>query len=484
VHQNMEWATFEKLDNSSTLDFLSSLASIYAEKSLLQEREMQRFQQFLSIHSTSGRDDDKSFMLALADQNVDALNAFVIRFGADGLSLNHLRFSLKPLLSELLAQLAVWADMMLKKSELVFNRPFFVKSDFGYDRREAFAHVFFTFASYINDAMNDLKISLIEISTMRPSSALDTSGSLEQQDLEIAVHMGFSGLDPLGSFSRSEARTLQRVAFSLTELSNAVSALMPQLTANCAPSPALQETSIYCELLRSEVERFSGLSLPESSPLTVWEMRRQAFCFSMFSVGHILEALTKITQNSITPVDHKSLNHFLSSDVINRVALHLCEGGIPPLDAQAAAKKLVEYCLFHETDPATLIEPELKKIHPLLTPSALTLLQSLTNQSSSPIPGGQHTKSKIHDGSKKLRKNLSILAPFAAPISALALCFWSFSGCGVKTPIKSDIDDLRPPLPFDTTSDLTAPPPLKPIDKNTLIDTRSQQDATKIKGLP
>lgn len=68
---------------------------------------------------------------------------------------------------------------------------------------------------------------------MRSSVILDTTGDLEKLDADVALQTGFAGLDEMGSFSRSEARSLSRLGLSLRELSEGVAKIVSHLIPNC-----------------------------------------------------------------------------------------------------------------------------------------------------------------------------------------------------------------------------------------------------------
>lgn len=447
MQKHLDWATFMKLDNAMTVDFLSSLAASLAEHQQFPERTLELLRQTLSTRSSEWSQNDKSIVCALADEKNQILSALVYRYGVAGFSFNHTRFALRTLTADLLNRLAVWADVALKKGELVFNRPFFVKSETGIERRELFSQVLFSMSQLIVNAMADIRAALTEISTMRPSDILDITGELEKMDTSVALQMGFAGLDEMAAFTRGETRALSRLGISLRELSDGVTHIVSQLIPNCLPSDELLETTAYCELLSAEVQKFLGLTFPESKSHVVWEMRRQAICFSVYTVSQLVGNLSDKSARSIAPMESKDWRSLLSNDVTRRLTTELFASGADFSEARDASQKLLDYCLHHDTEPSQLIPAELKKIHPALTTKTLDLLLSLSSNDLSATPGGATSKIRITTGAKKIRKGLSNLAPFAAPLAAFALVAFTNS-CGVKTGLKTDIDDLRPAIPY------------------------------------
>ncbi len=438
-----DWSTFNKVDNASTIDFLTSLAASLTEQNQFSERELVHLKQSLANQSAQWSQEGKSVITMLTEEKSEALAGLVLRYGIANFSYNHTRFAIKPLLLHLQNILAMWAGQCLKKSELVFNRSFFVWSEARVERRELFSQVLYSLASQIHSTIVDVQTASNEVSTMRPSDILDITGDVEKIDSDIAVLMGFTGLDHLKSFSRGETRALKKISMALSELVHGASDIISQVIPNCQHSESLIETTAYLELLASEIQRFSGMTFPNSTSTLVWEMRRRAICFSLHKVTLILEDLSETISKSIQPADNKDQDKFLSRDIERRVAIMLFAHGLKLQDADDAAKKLIGYCLRHEIMPDQIIDAELKKIHPMLTPAALELFRSLSSQDISATPGGPVVKKRLTQDSSKIKSSLAAIGS-----TLMAFLFvLTMNSCGFKTPIRSDVDDLRPPLP-------------------------------------
>ena len=102
MQKYLDWATFIKLDNAMTIDFLSSLSGTLTEQGQFPGRELSQLKQALAARSVGWSKDEKSIVCCLTEEKSDALAALKTRYGSDGLSLNHTRFALRPLIADLL----------------------------------------------------------------------------------------------------------------------------------------------------------------------------------------------------------------------------------------------------------------------------------------------------------------------------------------------------------------------------------------------
>ncbi len=470
MEKYVDWSTFNKLDNAASIDFLSSVISVLAESNQYPERELHSLKQTLANNASAWSQAGKSIVGMLNDESSQALDGLVLRYGVTNFTLNHTRFTLKPLLLDLNIKLCQWADVCLKKSELVFNRSFFVWQDSGVERRELFSQVLFSLASQVNAAVLEIDSAVSQISTLRPSDILDVTGDVEKLDAEISNQIGFSGIENLGSFCRAEIRCVKKLSLALSELVEGVSEILSQLIPNCAPSNHLIETNTLCEVLATEVQRFSAMTFPKSNSTLVWEMRRRAICFSVYNVGLILSDLSASFSQSIAPIEHKNSDLYLSKDVERRLASLLFSQGSKIAVSQEAAKSLLNYCVKHQVKPSEIIPAELKKIHPLLNAASLDLLIELTDQKISTTPGGGVSKKRLSDETKKIRSQIgSVLTILFFIVSSSLVPV--FTSCGLKTDIKSDVEDLRPALP-PTRPEQQALPVLPATSKDSKNDKR------------
>lgn len=109
------------------------------------------------------------------------------------------------------------------------------------------------------------------------------------------------------------------------------------------------------------MQKFSGLTFPETRSTVVWEMRRQAICFSLYTVSQLISELADATAKAISPIDSRDWQALLSADLSRRLASELFAADVPAVESSVAAQKLINYCLHHNTEPSQPIPAELKK---------------------------------------------------------------------------------------------------------------------------
>jgi len=190
-----DWQTFLKLDNATTIDFLTSYASALSAEGEISERTIDNLQMALTAITPKLAQTIGSVVPLLCEQDSEFIELLSARYSTAGLAWNHLRFTTKSLLAESCAQAASWADLALKKADLFMNRPFLANPMPGESRRELFPTVLFHVAKILHDAASDLKDTIHTLSVMRPADILDTSGKIFDIENRVALAIGFSGLD-------------------------------------------------------------------------------------------------------------------------------------------------------------------------------------------------------------------------------------------------------------------------------------------------
>ncbi|MCX6117541.1 MAG: hypothetical protein NT027_08375 [Proteobacteria bacterium] len=473
-----DWTTFCKVDNATTIDYITSLAAGLTELGQFPKRELDHLKMVLSNQSSDWTSQGKSIISQLIEEENTALKGLMLRYGNTNFALNHMRFNARSLLQNLTHELGDWASQILKKTELVFNRSLFVWNEQRVERRDLFSQALYSLASQIHQTLMDVEKAALDLKTMRPSTLLDLSEEIEKSDSLIAAQIGFEGLDHLRHFSEAEFHALKKISNSLQILNSTAAAIVNQIIPNCVPTSKLSDASIYLELLTAEIERFANLMFPSTRSALVWEMRRSAICFSIHKMTLLISDLSKTLEIAIAPVDIVKLETILSLDSERRIAMELFCEGVKLSDAEAGAKKLIEYCLKHEIHPDQIIDAELKKIHPNLSPKTLQVLRSISSPSVTQTPGGPEIKKQISQKStiikntiKDFGKNrIANVVTCLAVSSFVSLLFLASTSCGLKTGIKSNIEELRPPLP-----------PLKPIPKvvDPSQETPHSQDKTE-----
>jgi hypothetical protein len=452
-----DWQTFLKLDNATTIDFLTSCASALSAEGEISEQVVDHFKATLNAVTPKIAQTQHSVLPLLCEYDSEFIEILSIRYGVTGLAWNHLRFTSKTLLSESCAQLASWADLTLKKAELFLNRPFLAHLPTGESRRELFPSVLCHVAKILHDAASELKDAIHALSVMRSAAILDTSGKLFDQENRIALAVGFSGLESETlSYCRTELKTIRKVSLAFDELSSSLLQMMSGISANTSSVAALRLLEAEIEIFAAESQRLSGLRFDISPNLNVWETRRLGLLYELFAINHRMSNVGKLFIDALIPKDQLTDSQLMSSDVERAVTTSLIRNGSSVATAEGAAKSLFEYCKAHATTPSTIIAAELKKINADLREDSLILASTLTSASVTVTPGGIAEKSRFLETAKSIRKALNVIVPFSASMGVL-LCVLAASACGVKTMIISDHPDPRPAITFKVIPDASAP---------------------------
>lgn len=443
-----DWATFLKLDNAATIDFLTSYASALASEGLISDRSVENLKISLASITPQLASTQISVLPLLAEHDAEFIDILAARYGVIGFAWNHMRLSTRNILAESCASLAAWADHILKKAELFMNRPFFATSPLMQSRRELFPSVLCHAAKTLHDTARELKEVIHELSLMRPADILDTTGTQHDAEHRVALHVGFSGLESETlSYCRTEQRAIKRIIAAFDEMATTILSIVAGLRENTAVITQMKALEADCEILAAECQHLSGLRFEVSSNLDVWETRRLGFLHELFILNQRMNHAAKLFTESLAPKENLGKAELLSSDVERAVTCNLIQRGALAKEASIAARDLMQYCRSHNAVPSVLISAELKKINPQLKEDTLQFAATLTADSLTATPGGANEKMRFMEAAKKIRKALNVTVPFSAPMTAIALCLFMGS-CGVKTQVVSDLKDPRPAIPF------------------------------------
>ena len=443
-----DWQTFLKLDNATTIDFLTSYASALSAEGEISERAVDNLKATLNSITPKIAQTQSSVLPLLCEHDSEFVEILSARYGVTGLAWNHLRFTAKSLLAETCAQLASWADLTLKKAELFLNRPFIAQLTANETRRELFPSVLCHVAKILHDAARELKDAIHTLSVMRSAAVLDTTGRFYDLENRVALTVGFAGLEgETLSYCRAELKAIRKVALTFDELSSSLLLIMTGLRENTASVDVLHLLEAEIEIFAAESQRLSGLRFEISPNLNVWETRRLGLLFEIFSLNHRISNVSKLFIDALTPRDKLTDDELMSSDVERAVICNLLRTGSTVAAAEDATHALFSYCKNHKTTPSTIIAAELKKINPQLREDTLALASELTSASVTTTPGGAPEKSRFLEAAKTIRKALNVMVPFSASLGVILMSV-VIGSCGVKTMVISDHPDPRPAIPF------------------------------------
>jgi hypothetical protein len=434
-------ATFLRLDNAAIVDFLTSTAGALSEKGLINAKDTDNLRLVLSgIQSLAGSR-ESPVMLELLQQNTEFLTVLTARFGTEGLCLNLLRHTLRPHLVETVQALADWGQRLLKKSELLFNRPFYIYSAGTCDKQTLYATVLIDLSEVLGSCCEKIERVTALLATMNPHDMAGGNEKDAETDASIAKALGFKGVTKYTLPAHEEVTAKKELSQALLTVAEAAANLAEQLTANCGHQ-AGYTVLIACDWLTAECQRLDHLEIPKTSSITAWEVRRRNLTACLASIN---EALREVAASSLDATSQQMRHSpfaVLPEAAKRRVAFDLMTTGVQPAKAWEATEDLFRYLQEKSIKPHELIVSELARINQLLLPRSMDLLASLVGDN---LMHGASADKKIN---MTRSKRLTETFVKAATLLALFLTLFTATGCGLKTAPKSDVLDLRPDIPY------------------------------------
>lgn len=439
-----------RLDNAVVIDFLTSTASALSERGMLEAKDADNLRLALSGIGAAGDLRELPVLVALDRQRAEFLHVLEARFGRIGFSLNLLRYSMRTPLAETVRLLGEFGTGVLKKAELLFNRPFLIARDGIWERHAPYSAVLIDFSEALQGIGERVAAALQELRTMNGHAMAGERGGDLDADLAVADALGFSSVTRSTRLGRTEIAVKRAVALALEDLAAEVSLLAEQLAAN-AGNQESYDVAVGCDALRAECVRLSHLELPLAGGIIAWEIRRRAI---LEALGGVNEALTIVTSNALALIgqDSKLSTLRLPESAKRRVAFDLIASGTPAGRAWEASDALFTYIARQQILPSQVLVGELGRIHTALLPRSLETAVAIERDQSLM---GQATHEKTH----ALGRARKLTEAFAR--LALALTFL-VAGCGLKTRPVSDVPELRPDIPFRAQQQAPHPQPPQP----------------------
>jgi hypothetical protein len=460
--QAIDWPAFQRLDNAAVVAFLTASAGALSARGLIGPKDADNLRLALSGIAADGESREKPLLLELQRVDADFLATLVARYGTAGVCLNLARHTLLGSVAETRRLLADFGQALLKKADLLFNRPFFIYQGPRCERRVLYSTLLVDFSEELARACLDLGVVIDDLGLMNPSDLAGASTADRESDLEVAKALGFNGLVDKALPGRAELQVLRRIAYVAHTISDATAEVGAQLAANGGGDAAWSVASAS-EGLRAEAQRLASLDFPRGEGLPAWEVRRRGLAAGLASINEALRLVSSAMQTAVNHQEPPAPPARPPEAVRRRVAFDMIAGGLPPQTAVTAAKELFRYLDTHHLEPKNVLVGELPRIHSALPPRALETLTALADNS----PGqAQSTAEKASTMSRSKRLGATFAATLARTTPVLALCLAvlgsTLGGCGLKTRPKSDLADLRPDVPFQAGSAVPGDGPTLP----------------------
>jgi len=434
----VDWQAFQRLDNANVVDFLTSTAGALCEQGVLGPKDADNLRLVLSGVLPEAR--EKPILLALSGQSAEFLSVLEARYGTTGFCLNLLRHTLRGQVAETQRLLAGWGQELLKRAELLFNRPVVVVAG-GKPEGHVLASTFLVdFAETLAGACQGLEGVLADLGRMNRHAMAGTAPDDETLDLAVATALGFTGLVDHSLPAHAEHALKRQIAGTVGVVADAAREVAEQLVANGAPTGSV---AVACEWLHAEAQRVGLVELPRTASLLAWEVRRRNLIAALAGLNEALRLLVKASIDVLTADAFRTTAAAtLTEAARRRVAFDLVRGGVLPGKAWDAAGELLQYLRDHRLTPREVLPGEVTKINPLLTPAALATLVALA-EGNILMTSASAQKSTTQTRARRLAAAFAA----AAPVVVLALAVL-LPGCGLKTRPQSDINDFRPDIPF------------------------------------
>lgn len=442
------WA---RTETNQTCDFLMSVAGALGESGQVATRHVDALRMDLagiqSQPQSSTRQDPP--LLVLSRSGCEFIKLLEARYGRDRLVMNLFRHNIRAWSRDICVILNRWGQTTLKNSEKVLNRSIVIyRPGLEAGDERLFSSLIVDMAEKIDTCVEAIQSAAGRVESWHCDSFATKED--DSTDRLVAERLGMRGLAHETSPGQEEEYFVRRIALELAHLAQFTNHFTTQVTTNLdLPTNVLLE--MRAKWLQTEANRLFNFSWPSSPGIVAMEVARNQV---MMILAGMIEALLDIEQEStglfpgrmganIAPRQRQRVEAVRGNLVADAMV-----AGLSARDAADSVIALLAYAEKHELSASEIIISELAKIHPALMPRTLQKFQEFTAHD--PL-----SQSRSAEKSRGAGKSMQLLARFterAQRLPALAILMIGLmaGGCGLKTTPKSDVDDLRPEIPFRT----------------------------------
>jgi len=443
--EKFDLQNFRRLDEIYTTEFLTSMASALAEYGLIRQSEVEEIKLGLNqmLPLSHG---DKPLLIRMNENHSNFLAQLQARFGDLNLMRNHLRHGLSRQIDQIILALTNWGTNLVPKSELLFNRPFFVYVSNHCEQTKLFSSVILDLGDVIANAIRSLIELKDQASSMLANALMTNHPDDPAIDKTIAQHLGFHQVIVEGIPLVTERRIQRWLIHMIEDLLAVVESFAAQLTRNEQKKQSAQ-LMMSCESMVGYLQQFASQTIPDTTDLVVWETKRMRVLTALYNLQLGIEEM--ITEFMSTLEAYQTLiakPKEVPMDVKRSIATALIREGIGAIEANTASMRLLDYIKLHQISPLQLIAAELSKIDPHLTQESLEIIQSWHHQQGI-LPGSHQEKDHNLVRQQQLKKSFEKSSKLAAGLAVLLLLV-PLSGCGLKGDPVAIEKDFRPSIPY------------------------------------
>lgn len=450
MEKNINWDAFHKIDQATILEALSSIAGAMLSTKAISETPIEHFHnEIRSLHAYNFGS-EISVLQQLASTQSPFLNAVLNRFEISGFFKILTRVSLGVLLDHTKENLLDSGIKFTEKSQLYFNRKIpFTNARGDIVRYGLFSGLVVNFAESLFDQIENLnKIMTYNLTSIMPSLSSMYDNNEAAIDQELAKQLGFEKVAIESMENLRESSFLLKFSTVILELSNLCDNFTNELDHARIAYP--KKILLSIEWLRGEGERITRFKPINSTMcnLDAEELRRQNICSTIFAINMTLETVLYELLSALkgVPVSFEPAPYSITSSEASYWTQHLIARGYTMKLASDISESIKSYCSAQKVSPSRLLDSELNRIHPEC-PKDLTRLFQISSKCHNDLTYPSQTNEKadllkrVSTLMSKFKRNSQLLCLFIIALPTLG-------GCGVKTSPRSELEEIRPRIPF------------------------------------
>lgn len=436
--------------NTQVLEYVSHLAATFRSNGLLSDIAADEVVIGIANQINPSNVDSSKTALEICmsyDKTFGALCE--TRYGKYNLCANLLRFESKQHLAALLSTLSKFGQELIEKAKLCFNQPFFIYADESCQKRVLASQFIIDMVEHITNCHNNMMTLTDAFLELAPSQIECEAENSYNLDHELAKHLGFMKISGEILIFEKDNRFIRDLTHGISQLMHYMQTAAEQLKQNLT-SNGLARLMHLTQHIDAECQKITRLPLKPSGDYAQWELRKNDWFTSLHVITASLDTMRGICADAIRPVHlkHQKERLWPSLALMHKIEDHLIAAGHKPIHAREAVDRLKNYCQLNKITTQKLIEAEFSKIDPIISDSAIALWRAY-EQKHSFESASEKVKDQVLLKSQSLRKSLEI----TSQILLVFLIIFGTVGCGLKTAVRSNVQDLRPEIPYKASSE-------------------------------
>jgi hypothetical protein len=436
------------IDNARVADFLTASVGVFHKNGICSQKDAENFRLVINGVLSHEGSRQQSLLLSCIGQRAEFLGFIVTRYGSDRFSSNLLRYCFAPVLDETLRSLGEFGEALIEKSKLYFNRTITLYDEAQRPMRTLlFSSFLLEVCQQLIDASDNIERIQKKLLSMCRHAMAGKQDTDDPIDRQLADSLGFIRLEETSLLSL-EKSVLVELSFVLNQMLSALADLMDKLSTGRRQEAESLKMELLLKDLTSLARSITEYDPHQINSVELGELKRQSLFVKFSQLNQKLSKLVTLGLGTFVPPSQGSLTpHYLGQDVKNRLIFTMMGRGILSQKAEQAGKALFDHLASQNLTPKSLLSAELTKIHPELNHNYLDVMQKIEQGNDLGLSFTEEKKLSL-DKSQTFHLRFSKYLGVADKIMVLMVTFLGLFGCGLKLDPKSDIDDLRSPIPY------------------------------------